>query len=161
MAEQSLGLLAVGSEESSGGVRSPKAEQIRSGANTGLLWLAVETALVQLGQGKVLQHSHPCAWPAGKERDISAHPNGQRIKTYVCTGEWKGAPGMRCLLLAKRNEIVVEGRMLECSESSMAGALGWKHSSSCGAQEGHHAVPKFISFIRRGIQSDDYFSLIK
>lgn len=113
MTEQSLGLLAVGSEESSGGVRSPEAEQVRSGANTGLFCLAVAALLCRqpcLTQvtAKVL-HQFTLAWLAGrsataasvclwretgKERDVSACPSGQRIKTYICTGEWKGAQGM-------------------------------------------------------------------
>lgn len=109
-------------EESSGGVRSSKPEHIRNGANPELLCLALETALLQPGQrqgaaaipisvgGWQVSSStfHMCLWrEAGKERDISAHPSGHRIKTCICTGEWKGAHGTFCLLLAKRNKIVV------------------------------------------------------
>lgn len=164
MTEQSLGLLAVGSEESSGGVRSP--EQIRRGANTGLFCLAVvallcrqpwftrviakvlhQFTLVRLA-GRSATAASMCLWrETGKERDISAHPSGQRIKTCICTGEWKGAQGMCWPLLAKRNKIVVEDQMLGCSKSSMASALDWRSSSSCGAPEGHHKVEKFISLV--------------
>lgn len=179
MAEQSLALLAVGSEGSPAGVRSPKPEQVRNGANTGLLCLAVGALLCRQPwftrvKAKVLQQlpsvrvaggaaaaAASTRAPGGEQRDISAQPSGQSIQTHVCTGEWKGVCGMCSLLPAKRNKIVVGDQTLGCSKSSTAGALDWKRSSSCGAQEGHQEVPKFISLVIRGIQSDDYFSLIK